>query len=150
EEIDLAQRAVDVLKPLMAAPSPSVPLRRAYGLATTNVGFAQGVAGEHEAAVKTLQEARDAYRSIDELKLDDLPAATGYAEASAWQISALQNLGRFDQLRQVGDAALMVTRQVLARRPGDMSALRAEALIVDSLAGTEWTDLHLRKALTLG
>jgi tetratricopeptide (TPR) repeat protein len=133
----------------MSAPSPSIPVRRAYGLATNFLGFAQGVANENEAAVKTLEEARDAYRSIDALKLDDLPAATAYAEASSWQMSALQNLGRFDDLRKVGDDAVKVTRAVLERRPGDMSALRAEGLILETLSGAEWTDLHLRKALDM-
>ena len=150
EALDLGSRAVEVLKPLMSASSPSVRLRRAYGLASTFLGFAQGVANENEAAVKTLKEARDAYRSIDALKLDDLPAATAYAEASSWQMSALQNLGRLGELRQVGDDALKVTRQVLQRRPGDMSALRAEGLILDTLLSAEWIDLHLRKALELG
>ena len=149
EALDLGSRAVDVLKPLMSALSPSIPVRRAYGLATTFLGFAQGVANENEAAVKTLEEAREAYRSVDALKLDDLPAATAYAEASSWQMSALQNLGRFDDLRKVGDDAVKVTRAVLERRPGDMSALRAEGLILETLSGAEWTDLHLRKALDM-
>src|SRR6185437_11552383 len=122
----------------------------AYGLATTFLGFAQTSTNDHEVAVRTLDEARDAYRGIDGLKLDDMPAAVAYAEASSWQMSALQNLGRFDELRQVGADALKVTRQVLERRPGDMSALRAEGLILDTLAGAEWTDLHVRKALELG
>ena len=149
EALDLASRAIDVLKPLMSAASPSIPVRRAYGLATTFLGFAQASDSQNEAAVKTLDEAREAYRSIDALKLDDLPAATAYAEASSWQMSALQNLGRLGELRQVGDDALKVTRQVLERRPGDMSALRAEGLILDTLLSAEWIDLHLRKALAM-
>ena len=149
ETIDLANRAVDVLKPLMRASAPSIPLRRAYGLATTFLGFAQASENQNEAAIKTLEEARETYRSIDGLKLDDLPAAVGYAEASSWQIGALQNLGRLDEVRKASDDALKVTGQVLARRPGDMSALRAEALILDSLSTAEWLDLHTRKALTL-
>lgn len=64
-------------------------------------------------------------------------------------MSALQNLGRLGELRQVGDDALKVTRHVLERRPGDMSALRAEGLILDTLLSAEWIDLHLRKALAM-
>src|SRR6478672_12018105 len=37
----LVQQSVDVLKPLMAAPTPSIPVRRAYGLAMTYFGFSQ-------------------------------------------------------------------------------------------------------------
>ncbi|MGE5088899.1 MAG: hypothetical protein ACM3QY_07215 [Candidatus Levyibacteriota bacterium] len=149
EELDLAGRSVALLQPLMNAPSPSIPLRRAYGLATTILGFAQMTSNQNEAAVKTLAASRDAYRGITGLKLDDLPAATAYAEASSWQMSALQNLGRLDEVRQVGEDAINVTHQVLERRPGDMSALRAEGLILDGLSGVEWTDLHVRKALAL-
>src|SRR4029078_7655958 len=99
--------------------------------------------------VKTLEEARDTYRSIDGLKLDDLPSAVSYAEASGWQIAALQSLGRLDDVRRVGEDAFKVTGQVLEKRPGNMSALRARALISDSMAGTEGFYLHVRKAVTL-
>src|SRR5438552_8882774 len=102
EERELIQQAVAVLKPLASAPTPSVPLRRAYGTALTYLGFTQLNNNQEEAAVKTLEEAREAYRSIDDLKLDDLPSAVAYAEASGWEVNALQSLGRFDQLRQVG------------------------------------------------
>ena len=149
DERVFATQAVDVLKPLMAAPNPSIPLRRAYGLALTFLGFSQGNSDEEEAAVVTLEEARKTFRSIDDLKLDDLPAAVAYAEASAWQVNALQTLGRSDQVRAVGADALKVTGQVLEKRPGNMSALRARALMADGLSATEGFDLHLRKALTL-
>jgi tetratricopeptide (TPR) repeat protein len=149
DERIFAIQAVDVLKPLMAAPNPSIPLRRAYGLALTFLGFSQGNSDEEEAAVVTLEEARTTFRSIDNLKLDDLPAAVAYAEASAWQMGALQTLGRLDQVRGVGADALKVTGQVLEKRPGNMSALRARALMAESLSATEGFDLHLRKALAL-
>jgi tetratricopeptide (TPR) repeat protein len=64
-------------------------------------------------------------------------------------MSALQSLGRFGEARTVGDDALKVTHDVLERRPGDMSALRAQGLILDTLSGIEWTDLHVRTALAL-
>src|SRR5438552_1494741 len=98
EERELAIKGVEVLKPLMAAPTPSISLRRAYGLAMTYLGFSQNRNNQEEAAVKTLEEARQAYRSIAGLQLDDLPAAVAYAEASGWQMEALQALGRFDDV----------------------------------------------------
>ncbi|HSS69921.1 MAG TPA: hypothetical protein VLQ46_04625 [Casimicrobiaceae bacterium] len=149
EERNLAAQAADVLKPLMAAPNPSIPLRRAYGLAMTYLGFSQANTNQEEAAVKTLEEARQAYRSIDGLQLNDLPSAVAYAEASAWQMAALQNLGRNDDVRKIGEEGARVAAQVIEKRPGHMSALRAKALIDDTLAGTEGFDLHLRKALAL-
>lgn len=146
EERELAQQAVDVLEPLVTVTNPSIAARRAYGLSAIFLGFSQARSNQDEAAVATLGKARQAYRSIDGLKLDDLPAAVGYAEASAWQIAALQNLGRFDQVKKVGEDAVTVAEQVLAKRPGNMSALRARALTVDTLSIVEGFDLHLRKA----
>ena len=148
ESREAVRQGVDVLRPLMtASSSPSVPLRRAYGLATTYLGFSQMRYSEEDAAVKTLEEARDAYRGIDGLRLDDLPAAVAYAEASAWQMAALQALGRFGEVRKIGEGALDVTAKVLERRPSDMSALRAEGLVLDVLGSVEFTDLHARKSL---
>jgi hypothetical protein len=149
ESTPMAQQAVDVLKPLMATPNPSVALRRAYALALVYLGFSQMRDNLEEAAVATLADARAAYRSIDDLKLNDVPSAVGYAEASAWQMAALQPLGRNDEIVKVGEDAAKVAGQVLEKRPGNMSALRARALIVDSLAGTEGFNLHIRKARAL-
>jgi len=147
DALNTALRAMSVLKPLLDAATPSAAALRAYGLAATSAGFEQMRSNQEETAVETLAQARDAFERIDGLKLDDLPAATAYAEASAWQISALQTVGRIDEVRRVGDAALQVTRKVLERRPGDMLALRSEGLIVSALSGTEWNDLHVRAAL---
>jgi tetratricopeptide (TPR) repeat protein len=149
ESRQLAQQGADVFKPLMPSPNPSIALRRAYGLAMLYLGFSQQRSNEEEAAIATLEEARKAYKSIANLSLDDLPAAVGYAEASAWQISAMGTLGRTEEMRKVGKEALDVAGQVLEKRPGNMSALRARALTVDTLSGTEGFDLHLRKALAL-
>ena len=134
---------------MTATANPSVALRRAYGLAMTYLGFAQLQTNEEDNAIKTLADAREAYRSIDGLKLDDIPAAVAYAEASSWQLSALQSLDRLDEARQVAESALAVTGQILEKRPDDMLALRAEGLIINSLASVEWSDLHIRKALEL-
>ena len=145
----LAQAAVDVLKPLMAAPQPSVAARRSYALAMVYLGFSQSRDNRDEDSVATLQEAREVYRSIDGLKLDDLPSAVGYAEASAWQMVALQNLGRLDQINKVGAEAMTVAGQVLEKHPGNMSALRARALTGDTLSFAEAVDLHLRNGREL-
>jgi tetratricopeptide (TPR) repeat protein len=145
----LAEQAVDVLKPLMAGVNPSVASRRAYGGALVYLGFSQERSDQHEAAVKSLEDAREAYRSIDGLKLGDLPSAVAYAEASAWEVDALRDMGKIDRARQVAEDATRVAGQVLDKRPDDMPALRARALINDSLSGAEADDLHVRKAVAL-
>jgi hypothetical protein len=145
QSLALAHEAVDVLKPF-AKPQASPSLRRASGLANTFLGFVQMQSNQNEAALETLAQARDAYRGVDGLK-DDLPAAAGYAEASSWQMNALQNLGRNDEVRQIAEDAIKATRRVLERRPGDMAALRAEGLILNTVAAVDWNDLHVRRAL---
>jgi hypothetical protein len=144
-----ATQGVDVLQPLMAMPNSSVPLRRAYGQAMTYLGYSQLRDQELDKAVKTLEVARETYRSIDGLQLGDLPAAAAFAEASAWQVEGLQSLGRHDDARRVGEEASQVAGQILDKRPGHMAAIRSRALISDSLASSEADSLHLRKALAL-
>ncbi len=147
DELDFARQSVAVLEPLMHAPSPSVAARRAYGLAATFLGFSQMQSNDSEAAVKTLDRAREANRSIANLSLDDMPAAVAYAEASAWQAAALSNLGEFDRLQAISADGLKVSDAVLAAQPGNMSARRAQALLFDSLVSAESTSMHVRKAL---
>jgi len=149
EAEQFAQQAVDVLKPLMSAPNPSMSLRRAYGGALLYQGYAQNVGEEEEAAVKTLEEAREVFRSIDGLKLGDLPSAAAYAEVSSWEVDGLIAMGRLDEARRVGADGIRVAGEVLEKRPGHMPALRARALLADSLANGEMNDLHRRKALAL-
>jgi tetratricopeptide (TPR) repeat protein len=64
-------------------------------------------------------------------------------------MNALQALNRYDQVREVGADAVKLTDRVLEKRPGNMSALRARALMGESLSATEGFDLHVRKALAL-
>jgi len=148
ESLQLAAQAVEVLKPLMGS-APSIPLRRSYGAAMNYIGFAQLRDDQEETAVKSLEEAREAYRSIDGLQVGDLPSAAAFTEASAWQVAALQALGRHDEARRVGEQGAKVAAQVLEKRPGHMPAIRAKALISDTLAGSEADSLHVRKAVSL-
>jgi tetratricopeptide (TPR) repeat protein len=149
QERELVDQAIAVLKPPMAAANPSTPLRRAYGLALTHLAFSQLDNNEEEGAIKTLEEAREAYRSIAGLKLDDPPSAVAYAEASSRQVAALQALGRLDEARKIGEDASAVAGRVIEQHPGDMTALRARALISSTLSFGEASDLHTRRALAL-
>jgi hypothetical protein len=86
DERTRAIEAVDVLKPLMTAPNPSIPLRRAYGLAMTFLGFSQSNSEEEDDG-RNAEEARKAYRGIDDLKLNDLlrPSLCGGVRWQIWR-----------------------------------------------------------------
>src|SRR5256712_195363 len=146
ESQQLAEQAVEALKPLTAAPNPSVSLRRAYGAALLYLGFSQQRANQEEAAVRNLEDSREAFRSIDDLKLADLPSAVAYAEATAWEVGPLVSLGRVDQARRVGEDAIRVAGEALEKRPRHMSGPRALARLVASLASAEANELHTRTA----
>jgi hypothetical protein len=145
----LAQQSVDVLDPLMKAPSPSVALRRAYGNAANFLGFGQLRTNHSDLAVKTLESVREALRSIDDLQLGDLAAAAAYAEATSWQMAALEDQGRLADARSRGEEAIRVAGQVLEKRPGHMAALRSRALTTSSLAEIEAASLNLRKSASI-
>lgn len=143
-------RAVEVIAPLMNSPAPSVSLRRAYGSVMIYIGFTQLNKGEEESAIKNLGLARDAYRSIDDLKFTDLPAAAGYAEASAWLMNAYGNLGRTADVVRVGEEAAPIVAKILEQRPAHMGALRARGLIGSALADTYGDNFELKQSLVAG
>ena len=149
EARDYAARSQAVLKPLMQGAVPTVAAKRAYGAAMTYLGFTQLRNEQQDLAVSTFEEAKSAFRSIDGLSLTDLPAASAYTEASAWQVESLLGLGRKEDARRVGEEAAALTGRIIERRPGDMLATRARALVVSDLGAAEQDDLHVAKALAL-
>jgi len=148
--VPLTDESAKILAPLMAQPAPSIHLKRAYGIVNNYRGFVQIRTGRDEDGVRTLEVARDAYRSIDGLRLGDLAAAASYAESSAWQVDGLKALGQDEKARQVGEDAIKVAGAVLEKRPAHMGALRARALLASGLAGDAIENsLRPRRALEL-
>jgi tetratricopeptide (TPR) repeat protein len=144
---DTARRSVEVLQPLAAATDASAAVRRAYGQVNNFYGFIQQRFGDDEGAVKSLQAAREAFRSVDQLKLADLTAAASFAESTSWLMDALQSLGRQEEARVLGEEAYKVAEQVLERRPGHMMALRAHGLLANNLGETAVYEMRLKDAL---
>ena len=144
----ISARAVDALKPLATAPNPSIATRRAYGEVLNMHGFLQ-LSARQEAAVATLEEARAAYRSIDDLALTDMAAAAGYAESSSWLVQTHSQFGRGEEAKRAGREGLAIAAKVLEKRPGHMQALRAQALSTSPLAGLLADEMHLAEALAM-
>ena len=150
EAAKFSERAEAILAPLMAAPSPSVPLRRAYGSVMNYRGYAQLRSAELDQSVKSLEASRQAYKSIDNLAFTDLAAAAGYAEATAWQTEAIRSQGRLADAKARGEEGVQVAGKILEKRPAYMGALRARALMNSNLADIEADQLHLNRSLALG
>ena len=81
--------------------------------------------------------------------LSNIEMAADYAEAGAWLVSALANLGRNDEARRSGEDALAVADKVLERRPGHRVALHAEQIIESDLAQVATNDLNPKEALRI-
>jgi len=150
ESEKFALEAEKVIAPLMASPDASTRVRMAYGQVMVYLGFNQLRNSHEEESVKSLEKAREAYRSVDNLQLGNLPSAVGFAEATGWQVEALAAVGRPDEALKTGPEALEVARKVLDWRPNHMPALRAHALISSSLSTIEAESLRMAKAVRLG
>ena len=145
-----AQQAVAVLDPLALAPAPSVPLRRAYGYVMNYVGYSQLRAMKLDDAIKSLEQARATFRSIDSLGMTDLAAATSYAESSGWEMEALRSNKQSEEAKRIGEEGARIAGRVLEMRPAYMGALRARALISSNLSQIEADDRHLAKSIAVG
>jgi len=144
-----AERAVEVIKPVATANGSSVAARRTYGAVLTYLGFVQLRQNQAEAAALNLEAARGALRSLDDLRLADLDAAAKFAETSAWLVETFTGLDRLDDARRVGDEGRGVASKLLEQHPTHTLALRARALLADSLADIETSELHAASSLAL-
>ena len=144
----ISARAVETIRPLATGPSPSAPLRRTFGEVMNMHGFLQA-RNRQEAAVASLEEARAAYRAIDELRMNDLASAAGFAESSSWLVQAHRQFGRSEEAKRAGREALEVAAKVLEKRPGHMQALRAQALTTSPLSALLSSEMRLAEALAM-
>ncbi|HVH18213.1 MAG TPA: hypothetical protein VNF72_07930 [Myxococcota bacterium] len=147
--LTLSTGAVEAIRPLASAPGASVPLRRTLGEVLNLHGFLQMRMRRYDDSFATLDAARAAYRSIDDLALGDLTAAAGYAEASSWQVQTRVAAGRGEEAYEVGKEAVAVAQRVLDKRPGHMQALRAQALATSPLSRQMMDDLRLAEAVEM-
>jgi len=147
QALPTSARAVETIRPLASVPNASPALHRAFGEILNMHGYLQMSNRESEAALATLDEARAAYRSIDELGLSDPTAAAGYAEATAWKVQANADLNRIEDAVRATNEVLVVSGQVLDKRPGHMQALRAQALATSPLSTALRNEMRLAEAL---
>ncbi len=148
--LPISTRAVEAIRPLATVPNASVAARRAYGEVMNMHGFLLMRNRQLEPALAALDDARAAFRGIDDLALTDLAAAAGYAEASSWQVQAYAVLGRREDAKRAGSEGLAVAAKVIDKRPGHMQALRAQALATSPLSGVLADEMRLAEALGHG
>ncbi len=146
---DLAtnQRGLALLEPLVKRPDASVAARRAYVEVGFRIGFEQNAANHSEDAIRTEGEVMRVATDLGAHELRDLDMGAYYAEAAAWMVTALENLGRYAQARRVSEDSLTVAEAVLERRPGYRLALHAEQILTGVLVSVAQDELDPPEAL---
>jgi hypothetical protein len=143
------KHADDLLRPVAEAPQASMASRRAFVDILSRRGFEQQSDNQNEAAVRTEEQARRMAADLGALDLSNIEMAALYADAGSWLVTALQNLGRNDEARRIGQESVALADQVLERRPGYRLALHAEQVIESTLVGVAQNDLDPAEALRI-
>ena len=142
-------RAAELLRPLAEAPNASAAARRAYVDVLMRVTFERQSANQNEDAVTTARQAMRLAADLGARDLSNIDMAADYAEAGAWMVSALANLGRNDEARRSGEDAMAMAEKVLERRPGYRLALHAQQIIESDLVQVATNDLDPKQALKI-
>jgi hypothetical protein len=146
----LSARAAGLLRPLAQAADAPVAVRQAYVEVLVRLGHEQLDAKRAEEAVSTEKEAIQLAGQTGAQDLSNLDMAAATAEAGAWLVEALIELGRNDEARRVGTQSIALADQVISRRPGHRLALHAEQLLCSNLADVALTELMPLEAVRFG
>lgn len=140
------KQAADLLEPLAESPHASVAARGAYVEVLVRRGYEQQNDNQNEDAVRSEQEAMRLAIQLGARDHSNIDMGAAYAEAGAWLVTALQNLGRNDEARRVGEDAVALADKVLERRPGYRLALHAQQVIEGGLGSVAQNDLNPSEA----
>ncbi|HUA22676.1 MAG TPA: hypothetical protein VMA54_01005 [Steroidobacteraceae bacterium] len=142
---DDCRRPVTMIRSLAERPGASRPVREAYMLALTNLGWADETFGvDYADSAKRTGQAMQIAAALGAESLDDLYVSSYYAFAGAWRVNALANLGRNDEALQVGKSAIAVADGVLAKRPWYRLTLNAREIAAGSMVGAASSALDPR------
>jgi hypothetical protein len=121
--------AADLLRPLVKAPGAARQARILYADILNHMSHAQ----PKEQAVATCEEAREVLAGMGALELQDLTAASVYADTADSQARHALGLGRLEAAEQLERQVYEIAEGVLAKRPGDIRSMKNRALAADLL-----------------
>jgi len=144
-----AQQATNMLRPLAEGANASAAARLAYVETLVRISYEQQNALQNAEAVRTAEQAMHIATGLGARDLSNLEMSAYYAEASAWAVGGLINLGRTEEARRMGEEAVALADKVLEQRPGYRLALHAQQVIVTSLATVAQNKLDPLEALRI-
>jgi hypothetical protein len=146
EALSTIKRAIEVLEPLSSQPDASVAVRQCEIVMLNGLGF-QLLGFGDRAAIEPLQRAMQLAAGLGAREVEDTYVSGLYAESAGWLIPSLMIDGQFEEARKVGLDAAAVADQVLAKRPGDRTALFAQGIIQSTLGDATLNQLRPREAI---
>jgi hypothetical protein len=120
---DLPQ-AVDLLRPLVSQPEGSRQAKLLYGDILNHLSHAQ----PKEQGIASCEEGRRVLASLGAKTLEDLTAASIYADTADSQARHALGLGRDADAERLELEVYEIAEGVLARRPGDIRSMKNRAL----------------------
>lgn len=147
ETVTLAQRAVDLIAPLAAAPGATAATRESEVELLVQLGYQRARTDEDMApAIAVLQRAMKLAAGMGAKDLSNRYMADRYIEAGAWIAQASTASGRSDLTRSVGADAGELADRILAQRPNDRGALYSQGIIQSNLAGLAVDEMRPQEA----
>jgi hypothetical protein len=141
------KHAMDTLEPLAEAPRPSAAVENAYILILERRGYEAIGESNYAEGQRLAQKAMLIDEGMGGKDPANVDLTAEYVELAAWDITAFSNMGRNDEARQIGNAAVIMADRVLEQRPGNRVAMHAEQVLISVLAGVASNDLNAAEAL---
>jgi hypothetical protein len=125
---DLPQ-AVDLLRPLVSKPEGSRQAKLLYGDVLNYMSHSQ----PKEQGIASCEEGRRVLASLGAKSMEDLTAASIYADTADSQARHALVLGRNEDAERLELEVYEIAEGVLAKRPGDIRSMKNRALAADLL-----------------
>ena len=125
---DLTQ-AADLLRPLVSQPEGPRQAKLLYGDILNHMSHAQ----PKEQGIASCEEGRRVLASIGAKTLEDLTAASIYADTADSQARHALVLGRNEDAERLELEVYEIAEGVLTKRPGDIRSMKNRALAADML-----------------
>lgn len=145
--LSACQHAVAILRPLADRPGAPLPARQAYVEALTALSWADqfGDNEQMEDSVRVARRAMHIASSLHAQGLRNLQVSADYAQAGAYRVNTLANLGRSAEALRVGAEVLAVADGVLTKRPWYLLTLRAKETTLNAMAAAASGSLDPRQ-----